>query len=457
MSAPDTDLPAAQGTRHALSAEEELRLEIPFLKQSTCTIVLQKGSCELWGLELTQGKPHVLTDGGFKLALFTWHGCVVDIDCENLDIAYTTDETNCNIAYVNTHAQLESLRDQAASSSTEGPRVLICGPTDSGKTSLMKILVAYACKLGRSPVAVDLDANDNMLTIPGTISACPLSYEALSIETHAATGVPPGTASPLALWHGSASSLTPELWKVQVKALAAKINQRLQGDALERASGLLVNTSGTMQGDAIDLLIYAIQTLSISVVLVMGHDRLYSMLKSKLGKDTMTIIKLPRSGGVVTRESSFLRNSRLRSIKRYFYGGLVEAPNTTKRVPELTPFLIQLPTDQITIYKFTSISLSASLLPVAAAQMTEAVQLEEVTMQDGDAASSLQHHLLAVCHPRAVLAYQQSGQARDLYLMSVAGFVSVERVVDDKIHLLSPCAGSLPSSVLLMGDVTWME
>ena len=461
----DTDLPAPQGTRHTLAAEEELRLEVPFLKQSTCTILLQKGSCELWGLELVQGKPHVLTDGGFQLAFFTWHGCVVDIDCENIDMAYTADETQCNIAYVNTHAQLEALRDQAAPQSAQGPRVLICGPTDTGKSSLFKILLAYACKLGRTPCAVDLDVADNFLAIPGTLAACPLSYDALSLDTHAtSTGIPPGTAASLVLWHGSTTA-TAELYKAQVTALAAKVEARLQTDALERASGVIVNTAGTKQGD-LDLLLHAIVALSITVVLVMGDDRLYSMLKSKVGgsgssSDATTatkVIKLPRSGGVVTRETSFLRQSRIRAVKRYFYGGLVEAPNSTKRVPELTPFLLQLPTDQITIYKFTSVSLSASLLPVAAMQTTEAVQLEQVDLSDTAAATSaLEQHLLAVCHPRAVTKYQESGQASDLYLSGVAGFCSVERLVDDRIHLLSPCTGSLPSNVLLIGDVTWME
>ena len=61
----DSELPAEQGTRYALKAEDELRLEVSFLKQSTCTILLQKGSCELWGLELVLGNPHILTDGGF--------------------------------------------------------------------------------------------------------------------------------------------------------------------------------------------------------------------------------------------------------------------------------------------------------------------------------------------------------------------------------------------------------
>ena len=67
--------------------------------------------------------------------------------------------------------------------------------------------------------------------------------------------------------------------------------------------------------------------------------------------------------------------------------------------------------------------------------------------------------MLAVCHPSAVEKYEESGSARDLYLSGVAGFVVVEKVDVDKgtLSLLSPCAGSLPSSHLLVGDIFWLE
>jgi polyribonucleotide 5'-hydroxyl-kinase len=118
-------------------------------------------------------------------SLITWHACVVDFDpCGDEGIlvtSYTSDETTCNIAYVNTHAQLEAMRDEAASAiakaaaadnntnvdsgSLDGPRVLVCGPTEIGKSSLVRLLAAYACKLGRMPVVVDLDPADNRLSI----------------------------------------------------------------------------------------------------------------------------------------------------------------------------------------------------------------------------------------------------------------------------------------------------
>ena len=466
-----SDLPAPPtGERHVLATEEELRLEVGFQKSSTCRIVLLKGSCELQGVELATGKPYIFLDGGLKLALFTWHGCVLDIDCDNVDICYTSDETACNIAYVNTHAQLEALRDEVAANdnTNDGPRVLICGPTESGKSSLTKLLTAYATKLGRSPVWIDLDPADNALSVPGTLAACPMDREAVQVESFATTALPPGTAAPLVLWHGSSTAVSPDLFRAQVSALGRKVDKRLETDDWARSSGILVNTNGWIQDEGYELLLHAVSALRINVVLVLGHDRLYSMMKSALGKSTdktaVKVIKVPRSGGVVSRGKDFIRQHRSRSVKRYFYGDKVESvvgntggtsgESTSQRVDQLNAALVHVPFGEVKLYKFASISLSASLLPVAAAQATEHVQLVPVEITE-----SLQHSLVAVCHPHAVQAYEASGQAKDLYEAGVAGFCAVEQVLmeTEMLHLLSPCAGSLPSQTLLVGDLTWMD
>jgi polyribonucleotide 5'-hydroxyl-kinase len=461
-----SDLPAPQGERHILAAEEELRLEVGFQKQSICQIIVLKGSCELQGVELATNKAYQFTDGGLKLALFTWHGCVVDVQCDEslMEISYTSDETACNIAFVNTHAQLEALRDEAAASSGEGPRVLIVGPTESGKSSLTKTLIAYATKLGRVPLWIDLDPADNALSVPGTLAVCPMDREVVQVESFATTGIPHGTAAPLVLWHGN-TELSPDLFRAQVTALGKKIDARLQTDDWARSSGIIANTNGWIQDEGYQLLVHAVTALRITVILVLGHDRLYSMMKSALKKqeESIKVVKVPRSGGVVSRGKEFIRQHRSRSVKRYFYGDTIEsAPqgstghssSASTRVPQLTPFLAHVKFDQVTAYKFASMSLSASLLPVAAAQTTESVQLVEVS----DLAS-LQHKVVAVCHPQAVAAYQTSKKAKDLYESGVAGFCVVERVISDTetLHLLSPCAGSLPSYTLLVGDLTWME
>lgn len=484
-----------QGERHILQAEEELRVEISFSKQSLTKIKLQAGSAELYGMELALRKVYTLEGGGgYKLALFTWHGCVIDLDGD-IEMVYISDETSCNVAYVNTHAQLEALRDEAVvgaqqqtqqqqqqqqqPTQTDGPRVLIVGPSESGKSSLAKILIAYAVKLGRTPLWVDLDPDDNALSVPGTLGVCPIQRETITVANYASTGVPI-QATPLVLWHGS-THIQPDLFQAQVSALGRKINARWSSNTnsnnsnnsneWERASGLVVNTNGWIQDvEGYPLLLHTIKALQISVILVMGHDRLYSMLRKI--EHGPKVIKVPRSGGVVSRDATFMRYCRSRNMKRYFYGDSVEgtgvvggggsggsgtahaAPPQPHRVPQLTPFLLQIPFDKLVIYKFTSISLSASLLPVAAAQTTEPVQLVETKIS-----AMLSHSIVAVCHPHAVMAYEASGRASDLYEAGVAGFCTVERVVveSDMVHLLSPCAGALPSHVLLLGDVTWME
>lgn len=422
-------LPPPSGERYTLKAEEELRLEIP----TTATLTLQKGSAEILGSEVALQFPLQLEG---NVPIFTWHGCTVDIEGEFE--AYDSDETNSNVAVVNTHAQLEALRDAAAASpNLVGPRVMICGPPESGKTTVCKTLAAYAVKLGRHPILCDLDPADNCLTVPGTLSACPLS--SIDTELWAATGVPAHTAV-TTRWHGN-TAIQADLFRLQVTQLGEQIRARLQNDASARSSGILVNTS-TMD---LDLLGHVVDVLDISVILILGHDKLYSKLKDWEAK----VVKLPRSGGVVSRTPANIRSNQSRALKRYFHGPLVSKKNTSEETPSktrahsLTPFLVQIPLKELTVYKAVITSLSKSMLPVAAAQETQAVQVEEHTgaLRAGQ--------VMAVCHP----------QADDVLVSGIAGIVHVERFVEETemVHLLSPCAGALASHRLLIDNITWME
>jgi polyribonucleotide 5'-hydroxyl-kinase len=61
------------------------------------------------------------------------------------------------LSYANLHFALERLRQHADDTQGDGPRVLILGSVDSGKSSLAKILVSYAVRQGRAPILVGLD------------------------------------------------------------------------------------------------------------------------------------------------------------------------------------------------------------------------------------------------------------------------------------------------------------
>jgi polyribonucleotide 5'-hydroxyl-kinase len=433
---------------------------------------------------------------------------------------YVSEETDANVAYVNTHAQLEAMRDEAlglllpnnpqsgatntttnattnGSQEVEGPRVLLVGPPDCGKSSIARILSSYAVKLSRCPLLVDLDASQNMISVPGTLAVLPLSIDCVNAENNATASLGSSTTTagnmPLVLWYGSDDlSSHPDLYKAQIDKLAQSIDARFAGDVDARASGIIVNTSGWIEDMGYNYLLHAMDAFRINVVLVVGHDRLYSMLGTMLKKrvkaeearlESMNqnnndnkmmeqqkkmlipkLIKLPRSGGVVSRDAAFRRTLRTQSIKRYFYGNVVspskgdavKSPHPTTQY-QFTPSLLEVSFSEIKMHKLSNISLSASMLPVSAKQSTDPIQL--VDIPSSDITTKLQQSILAVCHPSAVAKYEESGIARDLYLSGVAGFVAVEKVDvnNERLSLLSPCVGSLPSCHLLVGDVSWME
>ena len=159
----------------SLNAENELRCEVA--ENEALYVRLLKGNAEIFGIEMAPGKDYAFVDE--NVAIFSWFGCIIET-IGNCDI-YISDSTPM-VAYVNTHIQLEARRDVALANVEDGPRVLIVGPSDHGKSSTARILVAYAARLDRTPIYVDLDVGQNSITIPGCIGAVPLDKASLSIE-----------------------------------------------------------------------------------------------------------------------------------------------------------------------------------------------------------------------------------------------------------------------------------
>ena len=74
------------------------------------------------------------------------------------------------LVYANVHAVLEERRRLAAAgdaAQAAGPRVVIAGPTDAGKSTLTRILLNYAVRRGRKPLFLDLDVGQGDITVPG--------------------------------------------------------------------------------------------------------------------------------------------------------------------------------------------------------------------------------------------------------------------------------------------------
>ena len=155
------------------------------------------------------------------------------------------------VSYTNLHFALENLRNKAVTNGHEGPRVLVLGPDNAGKTSLVKLLTALATRAGRQPVTCNLDPKEGMLSIPGTLSTAVFSSIVDPEEgwgsspTNGPTLVP--VKLPLVYYYGVAN---PEektaLYKPLVRRLALSVLGRFKEDSEARVAGCIIDTPGVI-------------------------------------------------------------------------------------------------------------------------------------------------------------------------------------------------------------------
>lgn len=163
------------------------------------------------------------------------------------------------VSYLNTHFALEKLRDVAAenkqpgniSGGGGGPRVLIVGPSNAGKTSLVKTLTAYALRQGRQPIVVNTDSREGLLSIPGSLTATPFA-SIIDVEhgwgsSATSTSTPVPVKLPLCYYYGLGS---PEenvrLYKPIITRLALATRGRMGDDERAGEGGLIVDTPGVV-------------------------------------------------------------------------------------------------------------------------------------------------------------------------------------------------------------------
>ena len=133
-----------------------------------CCVQLLSGAAEVFGAEI--GKDQVVSlNPGTKIAVFSWFGAQVELTGA-AESAYIAEDTPMRMQ-LNIHANLEEMRKKALERKTNGPRVMVVGPTDSGKSSLCKLILNYAVRTSWEPLFVDLDVGQTMITMPGSMAA----------------------------------------------------------------------------------------------------------------------------------------------------------------------------------------------------------------------------------------------------------------------------------------------
>ncbi|KAI5795552.1 Pre-mRNA cleavage complex II protein Clp1-domain-containing protein [Geopyxis carbonaria] len=419
---------------HEIEKGREWRFEVAF--GTTIDLKLISGTAEIFGTELPLG--HKFTFTGTKSAVYTWTGCTIEVSGLPT-VEYTAEETPMS-AYANTHFALERRRGKAAESTTEqGPRVMIIGPEDAGKTSLTKILTGYAVRQGRRPVVVNLDPKEGMLSLPGTLTATSFST-ILDVEegfgNSPTSGPSPVPAKlPLVYYYGME---TPEgnekLYKKLAARMALAVSSKLSDDDQNRVSGCIIDTSGHIsQPSGYDMIQHIVAEFEVDTLIVLGSERLYSDMIRRFEERPITVVKLQKSGGCVDREEAFLRQRRETAVREYFFG---DAKRT------LSPYTMSVNLDDLHIWSVgRESSIGSELLPAGEEHIQPLYTKTEPS-------AALQHSVMAMLNAEV-------GDTEVVMAEStVMGFVYVTSVDENKryMKILVPVSGRLPPKPFIVSS-----
>ena len=411
---------------HTLRPNEEFRFEVE--ATATVTLTLVSGQAEVFGAEMVAQRGYSFS--GTQQAIFTWSGCTLDVEgmCGHSYIASETPMAS----YLQLHGELDARRGAARATGAEGPRLLVAGPADTGKSSVSRLLSNYLVRSGHAGTLIDLDLDEGALLVPGTIAAVPLSRP-LEIER--------GTEdlAPLAYWVGhTAVAEHVALVRLLSSNLARAVRARHDAGPAARAGGVVVNSSGVVDGGGYELLLHQAAALDVDVIAVIGDDRLHSQLTAHAASASLKrhVIKLAKSGGVVSRGAPARQAGRAARLREYFHG----------LRGELFPHSSVLDFSAVQVLSISrAVQAPSSALPIGMKVPDDQMLSAQLPPSRYP---SLTHSILAVMRA-------PGGTCDELLAATAAGFVWVTHVDMErqKITVLAPSPVALPSCWLLSGSI----
>lgn len=426
---------------HSLTIPQgsEWKIEVPM--DATLSIEIKSGIAEIFGTELANGREYFFKN--YKFSLFCVEDTILSWKCPALSSISLSITQNTTAKYVyNLHFALEKMR----SSSFDGPRALILGEQNSGKTALCRTLCSYGLKFkSYQPMYVNLAPQQAIFTVPGCLTAVPVS-EVLDVQcstwgqsmTSGATQL--HGKQPLVKSFGLESiSENKQLYLCMVEQLASNVSDRLLNDSLVRRSGALIDTPPLNQlDDEFDDLETFAKDFRANVAVILGEyeeiklQKIAARLSPYVGSH---IINLPKLSGTIESDDVYRRSLHSSAIREYFYG-------TDQTV--LSPYAVGVDYEDITVWKHKTILEDQGLSQEASSTELIPVEIDP---------SNLQHALVAISYAN------RKAPASEVAGASLLGFGLITEVNEKrrKIRILLPVPGNLPNKALILTSYRYLE
>lgn len=425
-----------------IAPKSEWRFEVAL--DHSITVKVIEGIAEIFGTELSNDIEY--TFSSTKRAIYSLDGCKLEYTGE-LNSEYISEETQMD-SYINLFLALNNYRQTTG----KAPRVLIIGGKDSGKTSLSKILVSYSSRIGFEPMLVNLNPQEGVFSVPGTITATPIS-DILDVEDILGWGQS-YTSGPT-LFHPKQPNVryygydkiddNLKFYKYNVSRLGVTVCSRLEEDENLKKSGLIIDTPALSYKN-IQLIEDIISDFEVNIIVVIGNERLFIDVKKKLNRDSLNIVKLPKSGGCVEKDDVFIRNVQQKLIKEYFYGN-------SKLI--LSPYTVNVDFTVVNVYQpfIESEDLVSSVLPVGEIEDSSDLKQKNLIEKVEINSSNLQNSVVAILHA------DKNEDNDEIIRSSVLGFAVITGADDTKkkLRILIPVPGRLPDKIMVLGQYRYME
>lgn len=462
---------------------QEWRFEVPF--KLVMTVKITEGVGEIFGTELPTNSELNFTGVKYSLYAPLPHGCKLEyslkLNKEQSNITneatgiseYISEDSNMN-QLTNLHFYLENKRQQITDynlinrgSSKVGPKVLVLGSQFTGKSSVCKVLASYAFKMDRCPLLVNLNPRDGVFSLPGSLTATPISdnFDLEYINGYGGTTTS-GTTShnpkqPLVKNFGFENfTQNTDLYNYQVSKLGVAAISRLEDDPEVKNSGMIIDTPPLALKD-IKLIENIVSDFEVDNIVVIGNEKLVIELKKKfshkINNQQLEVIKLSKNEGVVELEDGYLRKCQEETIKLYFNGNFKNP---------LSPFKTEINVSDFVFYKVVDLSeLNSSLLFQPAGDSFAPGGEEETETKDTDiekfftkvndfSSNNLENLILAVTQLPST-----SNSTKELLNTCVMGYVHVSKYEElkGKLKVLLPVPGAFPKTVLIATRIGYTE